>query len=126
MIRAQKFTFKGDEFALQGESTAVQLVSTGPSELQLTSLRSPAAHQQTRIIFSRIAPSAQASTSSLPASSSASPDAAAPLTTAEIDENIQSAFEIATYLRRNVVQGIKTEEGKYGTSSPPRHRSKEP
>lgn len=30
-----------------------------------------------------------------------------------MDEHINSAFEIAQYLRRNVVQGVRNEEGNY-------------
>ncbi|KAK4058648.1 hypothetical protein OIO90_000092 [Microbotryomycetes sp. JL221] len=94
MLRAQRVTFKGDEFALQR------------------------AYEQTRILFNKFTPSAQA-TSSVAASRSDSAFAPGPtpmdraLTSQEIDEHIQTAFEIAQYLRKNVVQGVRNDEGNY-------------
>ncbi|KAM0755892.1 hypothetical protein T439DRAFT_376175 [Meredithblackwellia eburnea MCA 4105] len=85
LIRAQKFTFKGDTYALK------------------------AAHEQTRAIFNRFVPSATPS-----ASTSTSQQKQQQLTTSEeVEEHIQAAFEIATYLRRNVVQGIEKEDGAF-------------
>lgn len=49
------------------------------------------------------------------------PIEATPMTSEEIDGNINSAFEIATYLRRNVVQGLRNEDGNYGTYIPLLH-----
>lgn len=37
-----------------------------------------------------------------------------------MDEHIASAFEIASYLRKNVVQGIEQEDGRYGALIMPR------
>lgn len=60
-----------------------------------------ASRMQTRQIFSQLALS----------SSGIATDEG--LTGVEADEHITSAFEIATYLRKNVVQGIKNEQGAY-------------
>ncbi|GAA5978557.1 hypothetical protein JCM10908_004403 [Rhodotorula pacifica] len=98
LLRAQRLTFKGDELALK------------------------AAHQQTRVLFNRFIPSASASRS--PFSSSERlhdsplppPPTLAPegeLTTEKVDEHIAGAFEIAEFLKKNVVQGIRTDEGNY-------------
>ncbi|GAA5862235.1 hypothetical protein JCM3774_004833 [Rhodotorula dairenensis] len=96
LLRAQRLTFKGDEFALK------------------------AAHQQTRVLFNRFIPSASASRSpfsaTMTADSSLPPPSLAPegeLTPAKVDEHIAGAFEIAAFLRKNVVQGIRTDEGNY-------------
>ncbi|GAA6062040.1 hypothetical protein JCM10212_005025 [Sporobolomyces blumeae] len=93
LIRAQRFTFKGDDYALK------------------------AAHLQTRVLFGRFIPSASASKSPFPIPPNVRvPDLkpeSAELTPAKVDEHIDAAFEIATYLRRNVVQGVRTEEGNY-------------
>ncbi|GAA5848609.1 hypothetical protein JCM8547_004572 [Rhodosporidiobolus lusitaniae] len=94
LLRAQRITFKGDDFALK------------------------AAHAQTRIIFNRFIPSASASVSPFSADPSLPP---APdlkpkegeLTSEEVDEHIAGALEIAQYLRTNVVQGVKTADGNY-------------
>ncbi|GAA6020102.1 hypothetical protein JCM11491_006398 [Sporobolomyces phaffii] len=93
LLRAQRFTFKGDELALK------------------------AAHIQTRVLFGRFIPSASASKSPFPADPHVQvpdlkPDSAE-LTSETVDQHIEGAFEIATYLRRNVVQGRRTEEGNY-------------
>ncbi|GAA5859266.1 hypothetical protein JCM5296_005314 [Sporobolomyces johnsonii] len=93
LLRAQRFTFKGDDYALK------------------------AAHHQTRVLFGRFIPSASASHSPFtPDPSLPVPDLkpeSAELTSDKVDEHIEAAFEIATYLRRNVVQGVRTEEGNY-------------
>ncbi|KAK4053070.1 hypothetical protein OIV83_001805 [Microbotryomycetes sp. JL201] len=95
MLRAQRITFKGDEFALQR------------------------AYEQTRILFNKFVPSAQAQASiaaSLPANSAFAPGPTPqdrPLTSEEVDEHIATAFEIAQYLRKNVVQGVRNETGNY-------------
>ncbi|SCV68981.1 BQ2448_2001 [Microbotryum intermedium] len=83
LLRAQRITFKGDDYALQK------------------------AHQQTRILFNKFLPSASALQQAGPSSERPS------LSSTEIDEHIQSAHEIAAYLRKNVVQGIRNEEGNY-------------
>jgi hypothetical protein len=41
------------------------------------------------------------------------PETPKSLTSEEVDEHINSAFEIATYLRKNVVQGVRNDEGNY-------------
>lgn len=69
-------------------------------------LSASAAHQQSRMIFSQLSSSSSISSPSVEL-----------LSGAAADEHIQSAFEIASYLRKNVVQGIKNEEGAYGASS---------
>ncbi|BGP53726.1 hypothetical protein JCM8202_003657 [Rhodotorula sphaerocarpa] len=95
LLRAQRLTFKGDEFALK------------------------AAHLQTRVLFHRFIPSASASRSPF-----AAPNADVPipvptfapegeLTADKVDEHIAGAFEIAEFLRRNVVQGVKNDEGNF-------------
>ena len=45
------------------------------------------------------------------------PDSETALTPERVNEHIEAAFEIATYLRRNVVQGKRTAEGNYGKAS---------
>ncbi|GAA5945118.1 Mzm1p [Sporobolomyces koalae] len=93
LLRAQRFTFKGDELALT------------------------AAHQQTRVLFGRFIPSASVSRSPFLVDSSIKVPELKPesteLTSEKVDEHIEAAFEIATYLRRNVVQGRRTDEGNY-------------
>ncbi|GAA5878429.1 hypothetical protein JCM16303_002771 [Sporobolomyces ruberrimus] len=93
LLRAQRFTFKGDELALK------------------------TAHHQTRVLFGRFIPSASASKSPFPVDTSIKvPDLkpeSAELTPEKVNEHIEGAFEIAQYLRRNVVQGRRTEEGNY-------------
>ncbi|BGP13878.1 hypothetical protein JCM10213_002516 [Rhodosporidiobolus nylandii] len=95
LLRAQRVTFKGDEFALK------------------------AAHQQTRILFSRFIPSSSASVSPFkpdPRLGVAPPELAPgeeALTAEKVDEHIEGAFEIAKFLRTNVVQGVKNEQGNY-------------
>ncbi|GAA5995406.1 hypothetical protein JCM5350_001057 [Sporobolomyces pararoseus] len=93
LLRAQRFTFKGDDLALK------------------------AAHLQTRVLFGRFIPSASASKSPFPIDPSLRvPDLkpeSSELTAEKVDQHIEGAFEIATYLRRNVVQGRRTEEGNY-------------
>ncbi|KDE06970.1 hypothetical protein MVLG_02708 [Microbotryum lychnidis-dioicae p1A1 Lamole] len=84
LLRAQRITFKGDEYALNK------------------------AHQQTRVLFNKFIPSASA------LRNQAGPSLERPsLSATEIDEHIQSAHEIAAYLRKNVVQGIRNEDGNY-------------
>lgn len=77
-----------------------------------------AAHLQTRVLFGRFIPSASASKSPFPIDPSLKvPDLkpeSSELTAEKVDQHIEGAFEIATYLRRNVVQGRRTEEGNYG------------
>ncbi|GJN88563.1 hypothetical protein Rhopal_001529-T1 [Rhodotorula paludigena] len=92
LIRAQRLTFKGDEYALK------------------------AAYQQTRILFNRFVPSA--STSLSPFNSSAQRSAfelkpSEDLTSESVDQQIDGAFEVATFFRRNVVQGAKNDEGNF-------------
>lgn len=83
-----------------------------------------AAHQQTRVLFSRFIPSASSSLSpfkpdpSLPAAPALQPSPEEDLTPAKVDEHIAAAVEIAQFLRTNVVQGVKTSEGNYGLSFP--------
>ncbi|KAM0792462.1 hypothetical protein ACM66B_005137 [Microbotryomycetes sp. NB124-2] len=95
MLRAQRITFKGDDFALQR------------------------AYEQTRILFNKFVPSAQRRASvaaSLPTNSAFAPGPTPedrPLTSQEVDEHITTAFEIAQYLRKNVVQGVRNETGNY-------------
>ena len=36
------------------------------------------------------------------------------MTSEKVDQHIEAAREIAVYLRRNVVQGRRTEDGNYG------------
>ena len=105
LIRAQKFTFAGDERALTGAPPALHIQY---AELTCRSNGITAAHLQTRVIFSRFAPS----------SATASPTTGTTpgLTGTEVDVHITSAFEIASYLRKNVVQGIEKEDGKYSAS----------
>lgn len=78
-----------------------------------------AAHLQTRVLFHRFIPSASASRSPF-----AAPNADVPipvptfapegeLTADKVDEHIAGAFEIAEFLRRNVVQGVKNDEGNF-------------
>ncbi|GAA5852721.1 hypothetical protein JCM3766R1_000354 [Sporobolomyces carnicolor] len=101
LLRAQRFTFKGDDLALR------------------------AAHLQTRVLFNRFIPSASASNSPFAANATVGgassemrlpdlkPDSETALTPERVNEHIEAAFEIATYLRRNVVQGKRTAEGNY-------------
>ncbi|POY70617.1 hypothetical protein BMF94_6395 [Rhodotorula taiwanensis] len=93
LLRAQRITFKGDDFALK------------------------AAHQQTRVLFNRFIPSASATRSPFSASDPPIPaPSLAPegeLTPEKVDQHIAGAFEIADFLKKNVVQGIRTEEGNY-------------
>ncbi|GAA6027082.1 hypothetical protein JCM8097_006097 [Rhodosporidiobolus ruineniae] len=97
LLRAQRLTFKGDDFALK------------------------AAHQQTRILFNRFIPSSSASSSLSPFAPNPSYGAAPELKPAEgeeltpqkVDEHIEAAFEIAKFLRTNVVQGVRNDEGNY-------------
>ncbi|GAA5911014.1 Mzm1p [Sporobolomyces salmoneus] len=98
LLRAQRFTFKGDDLALR------------------------AAHLQTRVLFNRFIPSASSATQSPFSPTTANSTIAKlpelkpreeELTEEKINEHIEGAFEIATYLRRNVVQGRRTEEGNY-------------
>ncbi|GAA5968274.1 hypothetical protein JCM11641_003790 [Rhodosporidiobolus odoratus] len=95
LLRAQRLTFKGDDFALK------------------------AAHHQTRIIFSRFIPSASASLSpfksdpSFGAPPELKPAEGEELTPEKVDEHIDGAVEIAKFLRTNVVQGVRTDEGNY-------------
>lgn len=104
LIRAQRFTFKGDTHAL----TSKFCTSLTSFHCSCSPYCFPTdAHRQTRILFNRFIPSASA----LASSSTAPPPT--PLSSAEIDEHIQSAFEIASYLRKNVVQGKINEEGVY-------------
>ncbi|BGP06047.1 hypothetical protein JCM10049v2_001866 [Rhodotorula toruloides] len=93
LLRSQRLTFKGDELALK------------------------AAHQQTRILFNRFIPSSSASRSPFAAQNPlVPPPQLAPkdeLTPEKVDEHIDGAFEIAKFLRTNVVQGVRTDEGNY-------------
>ncbi|TNY20232.1 hypothetical protein DMC30DRAFT_417144 [Rhodotorula diobovata] len=92
LIRAQRLTFKGDDLALQ------------------------AAHQQTRILFHRFIPSSSASVSPFQRETILPPPDLAPksdLTPEVVDEHINGAFEIATFLRKNVVQGVRNDEGNF-------------
>ncbi|GAA6056425.1 hypothetical protein JCM3770_000696 [Rhodotorula araucariae] len=92
LLRAQRFTFKGDDLALR------------------------AAHQQTRILFHRFIPSSSASLSPFPSETILPPPDLAPkeeLTPEVVDEHIAGAFEIAAFLRKNVVQGIRNDEGNF-------------
>lgn len=77
-----------------------------------------AAHQQTRILFNRFIPSSSASRSPFtPQNPLVPPPQLAPkdeLTPEKVDEHIDGAFEIAKFLRTNVVQGVRTDEGNYG------------
>lgn len=79
-----------------------------------------AAHQQTRILFNRFIPSSSASRSPFAAQNPlVPPPQLAPkdeLTPEKVDEHIDGAFEIAKFLRTNVVQGVRTDEGNYGAS----------
>ncbi|GAA5885488.1 hypothetical protein JCM6882_009641 [Rhodosporidiobolus microsporus] len=95
LLRAQRLTFKGDDLALR------------------------AAHQQTRILFNRFIPSASVSISpfrpdpSLVAPPTLKPAEGEALTAEQVDEHIKGAFEIAEFLKTNVVQGVRTDEGNY-------------
>ncbi|BGO97711.1 Protein JSN1 [Rhodotorula toruloides] len=93
LLRSQRLTFKGDELALK------------------------AAHQQTRILFNRFIPSSSASRSPFASQNPlVPPPQLAPkdeLTPEKVDEHIDGAFEIAKFLRTNVVQGVRTDEGNY-------------
>ncbi|GEM09661.1 RNA binding protein Jsn1 [Rhodotorula toruloides] len=97
LLRAQRLTFKGDELALK------------------------AAHQQTRILFNRFIPSSSASRSPFaPQNPLVPPSQLAPkdeLTPDKVDEHIDGAFEIAKFLRTNVVQGVRTDEGNYASAN---------
>jgi len=80
-----------------------------------------AAHLQTRVLFNRFIPSASATQSPFPTDASFKlPDLkpeSSELTSEKVDEHIEAAREIAVYLRRNVVQGRRTEDGNYGEFS---------
>ncbi|GAA6008979.1 hypothetical protein JCM10207_004053 [Rhodosporidiobolus poonsookiae] len=94
LLRAQRLTFKGDDFALQ------------------------AAHQQTRILFNRFIPSASTTSSPFqPANPLLPPPELKPgeaeLTSDQVDDHIAGAFEIAEFLRKNVVQGVRNAEGNF-------------
>ncbi|GAA5830357.1 hypothetical protein JCM11251_001321 [Rhodosporidiobolus azoricus] len=95
LLRAQRLTFKGDDLALK------------------------AAHQQTRVLFNRFIPSASASVSPFqPDSSLLPPPTLKPaegeeLTPEKVDEHIKGAFEIAQFLKTNVVQGVRNDQGNY-------------
>ncbi|GAA5894247.1 hypothetical protein JCM8208_002387 [Rhodotorula glutinis] len=93
LIRSQRLTFKGDALALQ------------------------AAHEQTRVLFNRFIPSSSASVSPFQARATIlPPPELAPksdLTPEVVDEHIQGAFEIAAFLRKNVVQGVRNDEGNF-------------
>ncbi len=66
-----------------------------------------AGRQQTRLIFNK----------SVPSAANVAGSSTERLTTSEeVEEHIQSAFEIASYLRKNVVQGIQKEDGRFGES----------
>jgi len=71
-------------------------------------------------LFGRFIPSASVSKSPFPTDHSFKVPDLKPesesLTAEKVDEHIEAALEIATYLRRNVVQGRRTEEGNYGES----------
>ncbi|GAA5851320.1 hypothetical protein JCM9279_001103 [Rhodotorula babjevae] len=93
LLRSQRLTFKGDALALQ------------------------AAHEQTRVLFHRFIPSSSASVSPFQARSTIlPPPELAPksdLTPEVVDEHIQGAFEIAAFLRKNVVQGVRNDDGNF-------------
>lgn len=127
MLRAQRFTFKGDEFAIKGEYGVFGWARrrwTVPALAGLTiepfSISHPAGHHQTRLLFNQFIPSASAANAPPLASTSKphtllhkTPETPKALTTEEVDDHINSAFEIATYLRKNVVQGVRNEEGNF-------------
>lgn len=95
-----------------------------PVPIELTVALSPAAaHEQTRVLFHRFIPSSSASVSPFQSRDTIlPPPELAPksdLTPEVVDEHIQGAFEIAAFLRKNVVQGVRTDEGNFGASDSP-------
>lgn len=118
----------GTAIDVQGRRVCLERSAHGctvSSNAALTPTAQTAAHQQTRVLFNRFIPSASATRSpfsnTLTNSSPLPPPTLAPegeLTPEKVDEHIAGAFEIAEFLKKNVVQGVRTDEGNYCGSYP--------